>query len=733
MYHGLVALCVRQEGSSLYRPSLLGRARDGRHPLLVAYWVAASSSSRHGSRIAWNIAQNDGEVYCWSVPCRNPDTPAIASQDESSSEILLGIEKHPIFGEFCYLGRSSLWMNGAATSEREVALGSFVPLSFGATLYAGQRCRKKSSPSNTVVMASFHVSNCIVAPPQFTPFLFLSFLSLSLETSRGDDSDWQLLNHPDTVSPERRNAEYRDLAQDIINSTLRQVRSLGSCASALRIITFKVIELLNDSKIRNHRFHGGEILDYNGIDAIPDVNKWEVGKAMLVEIVSAAKMIYDDLGFATFFLSIGRQLEPHQFNRIFPLPEGSPAATAEDLFTLSCEHGSLLSALSALPLFSCHKGSQRSVTKLVYHCLIKIDESFRSCFSNSAKMSVEDETFLHQLFWFGVKLEDAIQIGNLHDEEDDGFDCASQSEEDESIFDSSQFSIVSSSTETNIGDVTDEFGSAGSDRAEDTSDTCSDEIFEESYLSRCQTPKQKPPIGIFQRVTKRFLASSGSPINDLSQEEDAIHEAASSFILSGLGESSITRHGKVASIYNSVPCTSVAGAVCLFIDHEIVSGDCEHDMLSYGWKAVSLVAHLLQGDRETRAITSAGTANAKAISRVLTIKDFVVAYPPPNDVSDDDDDYCTIVTSLLEGITSRCRQQIHSQALNSVFNLVLMILLRNDTCLDVKLCRPTLILVGIVSGHLSGRIGELIDFAETSTVSSIYSLYAAKLGTELSH
>lgn len=654
------------------------------------------------------------------------------SKREPSLEILLGIEQHPLFGDFCHLGLSSLWMNGATTSERELALGPFIPQSFGSTLYAGQRSRKNIVPSKSGATTSFHVSNCIIAPPQFTPVLFVSFLVMSLALC-DSDSGWQLIDHPDQGAPERRVAESdRPLARDTVHSILRQVRGLGSSASALRVIALKVIDILDDSKVKSTRARGREIPDGTVSDRFPEMRKWKVGKLILKEIVSAASMIYDELGFATFFLSIGRQLEPHQFNFIFPLPKGSRATNAEDLFILSCEQGSLFTALSALPLFSCHKGSQRSVTKLVYHCLIKIDESFRSCFSSSSITSFEDERFLHQLFWFGVKLEDAIEFGNLHVEEVDGLDCDAQLGENESILDSSQSSIVSSSTESNISDDSDEFGSVDSDLAGYTSDACSsDESTEGSSPSFCQSPRQKSSSGFFQRVTKRVLAASGSSINNHLQEEDAIHEAASSFILTGLGGTSVSSRDKDSPKYNSKPFHSVAAAVCLFIDYEILSGgrDDGHDMLSYGWKAVSLVACLLQGERETSAVTTAGAANAKAIIRMITMKDFVAAYCPHVNLHANDDECCTFVVSLLERITWRCRQQLHSQALDSVLNLVLLLLLRNDTCLDVNLCRPTLVVVGIVAGHLSGRIGDLLDIAETSTINSIYSLYTTRLNS----
>jgi hypothetical protein len=71
MYHGLLAVCVRHDGNIFHRLSLFGPIHEGHHRLHVSYWVVGSISSCHGSRIAWNIARNDSEVYCWSVPCTN--------------------------------------------------------------------------------------------------------------------------------------------------------------------------------------------------------------------------------------------------------------------------------------------------------------------------------------------------------------------------------------------------------------------------------------------------------------------------------------------------------------------------------------------------------------------------------------------------------------------------------------------------------------------------------------
>jgi hypothetical protein len=305
-----------------------------------------------------------------------------------------------------------------------------------------------STPSLVAPLTSFHVSNCIVAPPPFTPFLYVLFLTLSSESS-SSDFEWQLVDHLGHNSTDRTCDEpnNHEVAMKNIKSILHgQMYGIGSTSTALRLITMKVVEILNASRsVSDHRIDS-ETTDHMSNDKVLLLQKWKLGKAVLFEIAAAVNEMYDALGFATFFLSVGRQLEPHQFHLIFPLPAISltPNAmalhTSEDLFSLSCHCGSLVTAISALPLFSSHEESICMVTKLIYHCLAKIEENFLSCSSQTAITSDEDESYLHQLFWFGVKLEDAIEIEQTFQDVNHTF----ESNEDEHSFDSGQSSEDSS-------------------------------------------------------------------------------------------------------------------------------------------------------------------------------------------------------------------------------------------------------------------------------------------------
>ena len=272
----------------------------------------------------------------------------------------------------------------------------------------------------------------------------------------------------------------------------------------------------------------------------------------------------------------------------------------------------------------------------------------------------------------------------------------------------------------------------------------SEESHNVSFLSPCQSRLRKPRNGLVKRVTQRLFPSSGSTIipDSLNEDEDAVKEAASLFILSGFNDSPIeslpVQHNsnvttviklvdrKASSSKGSSPYgvfPSVAGAVCLFIGRAIFDGTDDENGEHYGWKAVSAVAHLLQGDRETMAITSASMENAKRISRMLSTKD-LLSFTAASDRECAKEESSMFISGILVNLSSSCRQQIHPELFGAVFNLILLLLLRYDVCRDVQLSRTTLITVGIVSGHLSGRIDELLDLSEPCDVNDIYCVYA---------
>ena len=89
VFQGLIAVCVNETGPILYRPSLLKHSGEDcigcRKSLIVSFWMSGSISSRFGCRVAWNIAENNGKVHCWSVPCRNSESSHWSSAEPNVS------------------------------------------------------------------------------------------------------------------------------------------------------------------------------------------------------------------------------------------------------------------------------------------------------------------------------------------------------------------------------------------------------------------------------------------------------------------------------------------------------------------------------------------------------------------------------------------------------------------------------------------------------------------------
>ena len=685
LFLDLCMVCVNRRGPILCQPchsklqkrSFTSECSPSTNNSIVAsYWMSDSLSSDDScGRIVWNIAKNDGKVYCWEVPCTS-------SRINTESNQL----KPPMLPEnYIKIGHASLWLNGATLNGNDIALGAFLSNDFGCTLYAGQSSRAISPNSDANYIFSFHVSNCIIGSPQFTPALYISFLHLAKMNSMATRAS-------DLIIDEK---EY-------IRTALLKAKKSGSSSSALRIITLKVVELLDTSK-GNHAM----------------IQHWNEGMRILRDLVSVTRVVFNTLSFASFFLSIGRQMEPHQFDLIFPLPsEGCTGISAEDLFMIAVKKGSLAVALSGLSLFSYHVESQNRVVQLLCHCFVKIDEALTS----SVAFSSEEEKFLHQLFWFGVKLEDAMMAETAQEVED----------ATSTLFDPSE--SIESALMSNSSTSFDESSYASSDEfsiesEEDPSENSFEsEIQDVSFIS-CRSQNRKPREGLVTKVVSRLFHPTRASKNN-SFEEDAIYEAATSFITSGFDYNTTPTeacNGEAKHQAVNTQTVTVAGSASAFLSYAVGLGSMT-TLRSEGWKVVSIIAYLIQGDRDSLSIIDASSLNAVRISRLVTLDelhDYACTFDARmGSERDRGNTQNQLILSCLEQLSSKCRQKIHSDAVESILNLVLLLILRHDSCEDVQLHRGALILIGIVCGHLCGRITDLIDVSEESDVHLIYQAFA---------
>ena len=667
----LSVACISHTGPILYNSISLGvkntdsdRSPDTINCIISSYWMSGVSSS---DRIVWNIAKNDGKVYCWAAPCCS--SSLIRSRTTSSSPL----ENVSMMGEIQYLGLSSLWQNGSTLNGSDIALGPFLSAQFCCTLYAGQSSRKIRPKRDMGSILSFHVSNFVITAPHYTPSLYLSFLTLAKQDS-----------HNRNESIEKRHIKMMLLKAGIIIN--------GSSRSALRIIILKVVESLCDSKGKKDK-----------------VQQWNEGMNILSGIVSVTRDLLDELSFASFYLSVGRQLEPHQFDLLFPLPSEDARISVDDLFTVAVKRGSLSIALSGLSLFACHQDTQCRVVQLLCHCLSKIDKNFALPITFLA----EEEKFLHQLYWFGVKLEDAIMLDRAQKDSTNLFDSRDL---DENSIMSNSFSSL------------DESSISHGENSTESSDADKQEV---SFIS-CYSQRRKSE-GLVTKVVNRLFQTS-QPLKHDSFEEDAIEEAAASFIYSGFeyDEQTITSTHEAQS-HNpdcigknrfNATMTSVAGSICIFLSHAI-GFNCKPSSKLEGWRIAAEIAFLIQGDRETLTISNAAVPNTLRISQLVSIDELTNActFDHPRLVTVDHQAKSKVV-SFLGLLTSHCCNQLHSkEAVGSILNIVLLLLLRHDVCDDVQLHRCELIMIGIVCGHISGRISDIIDM--TLKDCDVYLIYEA--------
>jgi len=648
LFLDLCVACVDHTGPILCKPSLLERHNSigTKKSIVASYWI---SDQTCGGRIVWNIAMNDGKVYCWAAPCYSSSSSTHSQMIAQNSP-----EKHALIGEICYLGRSSLWQNGSTLNGSEVALGPFLSTRFSCTMYSGQSSRTIRPRTGIDIKAilSFHAGNCVVAAPSYTPSLYLSFLNLAKQDPVSNESEPNIID---------------SIEKSYIRMTLLKSKNNGSSRSALRIIILKVVEVLDETNGNRER-----------------LQKWKEGMSILREVVSVAKEVFDELSFASFFLSV----------------------------------------LAGLSLFACHQKTQQRVVQLLCHCLYKIDEIF----ALSATFSSEEAKYLHQLYWFGVKLEDAIIAENAQEESSNMFDT----------IDSGESAIMSNSStsfdESSIGYASN--GDYSVESSEDSSRASFEENQDVSFIS-CRSQNRKPREGLVTKVVSRLFQSSRPPKNN-SFEEDAIYEAATSFIISGFDyekEAEALTSTEANGICNDEAnhggndtfdtlLLSVAGSTCTFLSH-VIGFNCKPASKARGWKVASAIAYLIQGDRETLAISNAAASNAVRISQLVTTDELIDIYTFDHRIYSESasQQVHSKVASFLEHLTSHCCDQIHSDAVESILNLVLLLLLGHDTCEDVQLHRGHLILIGIVCGHLSGRVTDLIDLSLECDVHLIYQLF----------
>lgn len=181
-----------------------------------------------------------------------------------------------------------------------------------------------------------------------------------------------------------------------------------SLDAALRFIIIAAVDMIHSLDNKN---------------SIDELNR-DLFTSLLLATVTIVKESLTPIHFSFFFLSLARQLEPRNFSILFPLRFSIPTScgrglqriehdnrfsmSIENLFLESIAMGTIAFAAAGLPMFSSHSASHCVCVKMLQYCLEVVAEDCAS--SDVEYHRLEEHAILRELFHYGLKVEDSLQL-----------------------------------------------------------------------------------------------------------------------------------------------------------------------------------------------------------------------------------------------------------------------------------------------------------------------------------
>jgi hypothetical protein len=401
---------------------------------------------------------------------------------------------------------------------------------------------------------------------------------------------------------------------------------------------------------------------------------------VLLEVLAVIKSCsFGRLQFASIVLEVGRQLEPSCFPNLFPLPASksrnrtsdSPGnlnwddlRTVNDVFRACLEDGSLLCAVSTLPIIPGSSLSRENSMLLLEHCLVAYDQNSNIDADLFFDFSTEERSMLRDIFRFGAKLEDSGKV-NVRDEEED---------DEVSLVSSSDSSQASSRDEA-------EYDS----RRKGYSLACG--MLNLSWFRAKPVPSHQ---NLGPTPTKK----------EKSREQEKRAKTQHGLDVKGLV---VSEHS------GTVVAESVARLLV-----KLAIPENEEPGHGYAWRRSSALAMLLLGQEESLLPKASADDCTNMAKSVVTLKF-------ENGVAKLD------VEERLTGVLTRCfvscSSEIGSAAAGKLLDLVLVILMRRSSLLDDKL--PALLIVGVTAAFVAERVVDILDVNDRS-ISFCRCFWAAK-------
>eukprot|EP00548_Thalassiothrix_antarctica_P011723 CAMPEP_0194163202 /NCGR_PEP_ID=MMETSP0152-20130528/79913_1 /TAXON_ID=1049557 /ORGANISM="Thalassiothrix antarctica, Strain L6-D1" /LENGTH=900 /DNA_ID=CAMNT_0038873175 /DNA_START=1796 /DNA_END=4495 /DNA_ORIENTATION=+ len=602
----------------------------------------------------------DRSLWCWAAPpaerkyliCENvrpTDCLPISSLLRPPHSIVS--QEHDDhgrvwFGTLSCVGDSAMWMLGLTDSTRsQCAVGCVPSSAYGCVMHLGQ---DGSSYSHEIIPQGQidHFAGLI----QHESFqvgsasIAMPIFLFSLIDHLLTDEQL-LINDPEL----KLWAQTRNYFSDL----LQESQHINTTFTALRLLLLRSVEAVSSVAPKKK---GGE--------KIPKPKEgrehYKTARGFFTRIVTLLKEMLNTSLFANLMLSVARQIEPSCMEHLFPLPqELSPLLTIEDFYLQAIERGSLGTPSSSLPLLSNKLSALEECKEILYHCLWKL-----ASIKNTTEFDTtrEERKLVRDLFRFATQLEVMTDFEFYSDEVK--LNAASM--------------ITTEEKKTT--------GIADKDLLAEVSLTHTSRKKFRSTLSALLTPlscirSRQKDCDIY-KVNNSFISSTS---------EETEYEALNQGIL-------ISERGAKVSV--------------MFLTGKILVRLCVEDGKG-GWTRAAILAQLVLGDT---VIDESGKGVLEWFQRSSLPILAEAAHKLSNSINDLDlsnqNEMTKVVTQyLIQGVCAAKEEMMSTN--NGAWLLELIILslsrlLPTDSINITSHVAPSLVLLAIIVGHVSGRMEDMV-------------------------
>lgn len=638
-----------------------------------SFFLSDVALTEKGVSFVWAFELTDGTVFCWCAPSEvdshlkptssvlnNKRRLQIKTVFEAPSPIMIEGEDNIFLGTISLVGNSTMWMQDCVNQNRpDILLGSVPNNNYGCTIRVGQGSKTlhrmvpgdfdySDFPSSYLDHDLLGPSDSVLTTPAFIVALVNFLLSKA----------YAFVDHSDVI-----HNQHFDRSFQHYTLAMRSEEFEDPFLNTLKILILRFVEMIASNS------------------TVSKATQRVLATSLYRDVVILARESVFSTTFASLLVGLGRQVEASCVPHLFPVPihdSNSKGDTVEDLLGIMLQQGSLLNALSTLPLLSSKSLSLDTCKSLLQHCC----ESLISAISTSKEIyfdnSSNERAGLVSLARFGMQLEDM----NNEDAWEDALLVITP---------------ISISTQIEHGEVK----------------------MEERIIPKRGKSRKSSTRSFFSGFHCRSRRSKNPEID--------VSDSASALITSSFAESDLMKKDSFVVLKltpEKVPPSSIAEILSVFFS-VIVNTTTTSEMK---WTRLSLVGQILLGNCSTTLtdLLPADTSDFMDATEEATLSDLVLSITLwSNQVvkAFDSRDSEKIVVEFLVANFLSCEHKLSKKNAAQLLDLILLLFSRfSKEGSGVTTLKSELLLIGVVAGHVADRIDDVFDSSTQCPLFACYEL-----------